>query len=141
MGYPSSYHGNSGAAMGSLMVGLQEGSTAQGSGEVDFDGHTVAGTAVALTFNSAALDGVEPVELHFRIMDGTTQVAGAFTTSLDGETDLSGAQRRVDASGFTKLSCYDLFKQGGTIYIAPDADPGADGTLDYFIEYSKKKGG
>lgn len=121
------------------MVGLKEGSTAAGSGEVDLNGHTVAGTAVALKFDSTTLDGRIPIELHFRFMDGATQVVGAFITSLDGETDLSGATRVVDASGYTRYDCYDLFKKDGTIYVAPTSDPGPDGVMDYFILYGDKK--
>ena len=136
---PASPKGNIPTGYGGLNKGLQEGTTAYGSMLVPLNGHTAA-SAVALTFQAAALDGVEPLELHFRYMDATTQVAGLFATSLDGVANLSTIHRRVDASGYTILHCYDLYKQGGTLYVAPDADPGADGFMDYFIVYGNPKG-
>lgn len=138
MGMPANAKGNFATGYGSAQVGLGEATTAYSSGELALNGHVIA-SAVAVKFVEAALLGV-PLELHFRYMDGTTQVAGEFVTSLDGESDLSGGSRRVDASGYTIFHCYDLYRQGGTIYMGLDADPGSDGFLDYFIVYAKAEG-
>ena len=103
------------------------------------NGH-VAATAVAVKFVESVLTGYVPLLLYFRYFDGTTQVAGIVATSEDGaaDADLSGeTHRKVDATGYTQIHCYSLYKNGGTIYMACDADPGSDGFVDYYVVFGK----
>lgn len=135
---PSGHGGMVQVGYGSSLVGLGEGSTGYGSGQLALNGHTVAApVSVKMLAGSLGSNRV-PIELHFRYMDGTTQVAGEFATSLDGVTDLATVSRRVDASGYAVFACYDLWTQNGTIYMGCDVDPGADGFVDYFIVYGRK---
>lgn len=144
---PSGSSGPIQTGYGNALIGLALGATSTvltsaGSGVLTMNGKTIAGTVQsakisngANTLHTGAL-GV-PLELHFRYMDGTTQVAGAYATSLDGVSDLATIKRRVDATGYTMIMCTDLFMQNGTIYFGCDADPGADGVLDYYIVYAR----
>ena len=146
-GLPGTPYGPIQTGYGTALIGLALGATptvltSAGSGVLTLNAKTIAGTAQsakisngANTLHSGAL-GV-PLELHFRFMDGTTQVAGAYATSLDGVSDLATIKHRVAATGYTVIMCTDLFVQNGTIYFGCDTDPGSDGVLDYFIVYGK----
>lgn len=122
------------------LIGFGESDTPAGSGELALDGHTVAGTAITLDFSGVPSDLV-PLIAYLTLDDGGTQVAGEYALSTDGESDLSGATWRIPASGETEIYLYELWINDGNIYIAPDADPGADGFLNYRILYGRRSAG
>lgn len=139
IGLPGGANGQANVGYTDLHVGLGIGSTAYGSGVLSLD--DANGTPVAIVFNATALGQHVPLELRFRALDGTTQVAGYFATSLDGVANVSTVKRRVDASGYTVFDCYELYASGGTLYLLLDADPGADGFLDYLLRCARKHSG
>lgn len=145
---PASAAGPIQTGFGDLHIGLAIAGSATncGSGVLTLNGKTRAGTNQIVKFLASALVAggsvaCIPLVLHFRFMDGATQLAGAFSTSLDGVSDCATVSRVVDASGYTRLNAYDVFINGATIYFGPTSDGGADCVLDYFITYGRASGG
>jgi len=131
---PGGTHGQIDVGYAALLEGLEQNGTAKGSMNFTAISDTNDDT---LTFEIASagnangnLAGYAPLEIHLRLWDGTTQVAGKWNTNLTGDSATSSTHGVIAASGFTVIECYDLFLQDGNLYVSFTSSP-TTGQIEY----------
>ena len=131
---PGGHHGQIDVGYAILLEGLEQNGTAKGS---------MALTAItdtnddAFTFElssagvgSGNLAGYIPLEIHVRLWDDGTQVAGRWNTNLTGDANTTTTHGVITASEWTIIPCYALFMNDKTVYIKHTATPTA-GQAEY----------
>lgn len=136
LGLPGGTHGQVDVAYAPLLEGLEQNGTAKGSRGLtaitDTNADTFTFELSSAGVGSGNLAGYYPLELHVRLFDGTTQVAGKWNTNLTGDTGIGTNFSEISASGYTVIPCAALFLNDSNIYISFVSAPSA-GQLDYVI--------
>jgi hypothetical protein len=131
---PGGHHGQIDVGYAPLLEGLEQNGTAKGSMNLTAITDT---NDDAFTFELASagvgggnLAGYIPLELHVRLWDGTTQVAGRWNTNLTGDSNTTTTHGVITASEFAIIPCFDIFMNDKTVYIKFTATPTA-GQVEY----------
>lgn len=132
---PGGSHGAAPTGFASLLEGLKFAGTAKGSMV-----HTgLSTTDVAITFEitsgalSGNLAGYMPLELHVRLWDGTTQVAGRWNSNLTGDSDTTTRWGVVAASGITIINVAAMVINDKTIYLRLESAPSGTSYVEYML--------
>lgn len=138
---PGGYNGIAQTGYAVLLEGLKFATTAKGSME-----HTgLSTTDVAITFEltsgalSGSLAGYTPLELHVRLWDGTTQVAGRWNSNLTGDSSTTTRWGVVSSSGWTLIHCYAMVINDKTIYLRLESAPGGTSYVEYKLVCGRNK--
>ena len=119
-----------------LLEGLEQNGTARGSNGLtaitDANADTFTFELSAAGVGSGNLANLYPLELHIRLFDGTSQVAGKWNTNFTGDTGIGTNFGVIGATGVTVIPCAAFFLNDSNIYIAFTSAPSA-GQLDYKI--------
>lgn len=138
---PGGYNSIAQTGFATLVEGLKFGGTAKGSME-----HTgLSTTDVAVTFEltsgalSGNLAGYMPLEVHCRLWDGTTQVAGRWNTNLTGDSSTTSRWGVIASSGYTVIPCAALVINDKTMYLRLESAPGGTSYVEYKLVCGRNK--
>lgn len=133
---PGGYGGRLQVGFAALLEGLKQNDTAKGSMNftaiTDDNDDTLTFELDADGLPSGNLAGYLPVEIHIRLFDGTTQVAGRWNTNLTGGTNTTNTHGVIAASGVTVIPCYALVVNDSNIYVRFESAPSA-GQIEYML--------
>lgn len=139
---PGGSNGTAQVGFAALLEGLKQNGTAKGSMELeiaDANDDTITFELDSDGVPNGNLAGYVPVELHIRLWDDTTQVAGRWNSDLTGDSGTGTKWGVIAASGFTIIPCYALVANNSNIYVRFTAGASGTGRVEYVLVCARNR--
>ena len=139
---PGGHNGQIDVGYAALLEGLEQNGTAKGSMNftaiADANDDTLTFELSSAGVGNGNLAGYIPLEIHMRLWDGTTQVAGRWNTNLTGDANTTTTHGVLKADEWTIIPCFAIFMNDKTVYAKFTAAPSA-GQIEYRLVVARDR--